>query len=220
MKLPEFKDAWWDDYRAFHVRIGGWRHSAPFVQFDTGELICIMPEPSPDKRKVYEELNLQLVLTTDPHCPKFVSPDGEKILKAWLPSQYLMIDLDSGRAYAMGNRRLSEDYPVPARFHNKCCVYFAGPGMAPVTHQIAIDRPKVYTLEQKRRVDELIEACKMWEIMEFGDKPRFRNIVELKMDYLLSRDFTTLQASDRQTIAHCSTVSNRNEYKLPYLSVA
>ena len=222
MILPEFKAQAWDRYKAFHMGIGDRYHSHIFVQFDTGELICTNSWPKPDYRRVYNELGIQLVLTTDKGCPQFRTASGEKILKAWLPSQQLLIDQSSGRAvklaYGIGHEsgRLKE---IPTRLQKEAFAYFGGEGMMPVGAPITINRPEVYTLEQKRKIAETVKCCKMWWELE---KDNYKTTVAtrgINSDFILNTDFNNLSLDKRICIALKDILMSREVYTEAYLCV-
>lgn len=224
MILPKFKAQAWDRYRAFHMTHGGSYHSHIFVQFDTGELICTNSWPDPDYRRVYNELGVQLVLTIDKDCPQLKTASGEKILKAWLPSQQLLIDQASGRAvrlaYSIGHEsgRLKE---IPKRLQDEAFAYFGGEGMMPVGAPITINRPEVYTLEQKRKIAETVKCCKLWWELEKDDKKKIPSKIEaLTTKFLLDTDFSNLSDDYRRRVALYNVSHSRTTYTEAYLCVA
>ena len=78
MKTPDFNYVFqcWDAYKQFHVTHGNSYRGKTFVQFDTGEVICIRSILKPNERRYYSELNVRIVGTTDDDMPKLYTKDG------------------------------------------------------------------------------------------------------------------------------------------------
>lgn len=143
----------WDEYRAFHVKVG------PFVQFDTGEVICTRYNFDRDDyaRKLYKDLNVEIRYTADDKCPTLYLPTGEKVAKAWLDdrgSQTLLIDWNHGIAIRLGGTGNAPQYTpkdhwqasIPERFRSKCSAYWAGELSKPVgSAGIKVTRPRKLT---------------------------------------------------------------------------
>lgn len=220
MILPEFKAQAWDKYKAFHMCIGGGWQGNLFVQFDTGELICVNSRPNPDYRRVYNELGVQLVLTTDKNCPQFKTARGEKILRAWLSPQQLLIDQSSGRAVKLSGRSYDTSLKeIPKRLQREVSAYFGGEGMMPVGTPITINRPEVYTLEQKRKIAETVECCKMWWELE---KDNYKTTVAtsgIDSNFILGTSFNNLSLDKRICIALKGVITPRKIYTEAYLCV-
>lgn len=143
----------WDEWRAFHHKCG------PFVQFDTGEVICTRYNFDRDDyaRKLYKDLNVEIRYTADDKCPTLYLPTGEKVAKAWLDdrgSQTLLIDWNHGVAIRLGQLGSAPQYTpkdhwqarIPERFRGKCSAYWAGELSAPVgSAGIKVTRPHKLT---------------------------------------------------------------------------
>lgn len=118
MKLPEQLNPnlrQWDAYRAFH-----WGYSpagviattqygnAPFIIFETGEVVATGNCVGVEVRSSYAGLNLSLVGTNDTGCPAMLTPDGRAVPNAWLTQrgmQNLLIDYCTKRVVAVGGDR-------------------------------------------------------------------------------------------------------------------
>ena len=90
----------WDRYGAFHNRYGG------LVHFETGEVMVTACDV--DNRKMYHEFGIQIVASTDAHCPPlFLDKEcTEPCPKAWLSQgSYtpLAIDHEQKLAFALSH---------------------------------------------------------------------------------------------------------------------
>jgi hypothetical protein len=171
MRLPELprKLMRWDAWEAFHwgVNTGGvistgyWR-SHPFVVFETGEVITTWGDARPDRRCLYEALNVSLVATQDGHCPKLAMPDDTPVPRAWLydqGQQHLLIDHDLNLAFRTDGMRSATHERIPERFKNKATVYYPGPGRTPVADDIALHIPasnkRFVTSEEREHIETI-----------------------------------------------------------------
>lgn len=182
MHLPDWslESQRWDAWQAFHIpynymglpllRGNHWQ-SPVFVQFDTGELVCMLQQPGPEARRGYSMFGVRLAATGDADCPTLYMPDGEPAKPAWLKDggqQYLLIDESSKRAVGLG--RLP-DSAAPSRFYStsrttvrtpqglvqkevlfsKIVAYFPGPGRMPVGVPITVAKPWDAELDKDER---------------------------------------------------------------------
>lgn len=169
----------WDRYRAFHLGYDGTPTATnhyymvpPFIQFDTGELVCALHSPNPGQRRHYSDLNLEVRATADADCPSLTLPDGTKLAKTWLDDggqQHLLIDHDSNRVVRL-DKPMGEGR-MPLRFYRSdysgCglplfSAYFAGEGAPPVGGPVAVNRPyqKVLSPEQVEHVQTIALTAK------------------------------------------------------------
>jgi hypothetical protein len=166
MQLPTFDPtkAKWDAWRAFYINHSVGYHKLAFVQFDTGELICVQPCPRPEFRRRYDKLGVQIIdLSNDRYDYKFTTPDGERLKKAWLGGHYL-IDHDTKRVVQLKYRTAKFTSPVPERFKD-VSAYFPSAGMPPVGGEVHVRRPDPLTKAEKDRIEGLRAASKAWLAM-------------------------------------------------------
>ena len=183
MILPDFdrNTCSWDAFkRPYNLHCTGYHTT--FVQFDTGELICIKNTFNPDQRRFFKQLNVSIVGTGDPHCPKFVTPDGRAISKTTLARfkmQTLLVDHDTRRVVALRRQARNErigvystggtvfkpaDWQphVPVSLRLEAYAYFPGPGEPPQGDRITLTWPKALTDDEKAHKDAMIRASKAW----------------------------------------------------------
>lgn len=143
----------WDEYRAFHVKVG------PFVQFDTGEVICTRSNFDRDDgvRRLYSDLNVEIRYTADDKMPTLYLPDGTKVAKSWLDdkgSQTILIDWNHNIAIRLGGTGNMPDYTpkdhwqanIPERFRGKASAYWPGERSKPLgSIGIKVTRPRKLT---------------------------------------------------------------------------
>jgi len=210
MQLPAFDYSHmaWDAWRAFHVV----HPYNAFVQFDTGELIVCARNWGPDFRRVYKELNLQIVTTEEHDCPRFFIPgaaDKKPVPKAHLNhsgQQYLLLDLDHKRAVSIGPWLTKTSAPelVPERFLDSRSVaaYYAGPQAVPVGSPITRRYPQPLTRDQRQHVGELADACKVWLEMQPDPSALVRESrdVQTKVSYFVDTPFSGLTMAQRVAI--------------------
>lgn len=196
---PKFRR--WDKYREFHMNVG--QHgaidntysAAPFVQFETGEVVCTLSDPNPNFRGEYSALNLAVYKTQDKRCPKLFFRNGTPISRAWLETRgqpTLLLDRCTTRA--VGIRRPTDKDPtdhLPERFVNKIfyrnpdtaparipkfSAYFAGEGRDPHGSPIEVVPPLNISLtpDEFAHVKDITAACKAWYAMtDHADKNKF-----------------------------------------------
>lgn len=236
MKLPDFNHARerWDSYKAFHVFHGHsaeWRaHTAPFVQFDTGELICTVREPRPEQRREYYPLGVTLVGSHDTKRPALFLPKGEPVKDAWLNKysmQYLLVDHDSGRVVALTKSKLPG---VPLRFNGTATAYFAGVGEPPVGGPIALCQTNPLTAGERRHINALRAASRAWLTLG-GDAveeawAQYRSAAKfapgptpLPVMDLLKVDFNELTLRQRLTLDEFGTTAGQTRTSVPYLTL-
>jgi hypothetical protein len=178
MRLPEWdmSRAYWDAYRRFHRELPN-----GFVQFDTGELICIGRfSDQPDKRKLYKDLNVEVVSTTDTHCPMFLM-GGEPVKKTWLDEkgqQILLIDHDNGHVVALagtgGGLDLTMPRPwalgVPESLRRHASAYWHGPHSPPVGSPVIVNKTRRLSPAEREHIEAIRSECKGWDVM--SEQPR------------------------------------------------
>ena len=178
MKLPEwdYSRALYDEYRRFHRH-----HEGGFVQFETGELILTRGHHNnPDGRKLYKELNVEIISTDDTHCPTFLM-DGEKVKKSWLDDkgqQILLIDHDNGHVVALsgqgGGLDLTKPRPwalgVPESLRSHAMAYWHGPHSPPVGSPVIVNRTRRLTPQEREHIEAIRAECKGWDVM--SEQPR------------------------------------------------
>jgi hypothetical protein len=174
MHLPPFDRAemTWDAWQAFHIGF-----DRTFVQFDTGEFVACSRNWSPEDRRLYPSFRLRIVATNDDKCPHLYVPHSGRdkpIPRSHLSrkgQQTLLLDLDSKRAVGLYPWLTQNTAPqVPERFTAKSsynvAAYYAGPNAFPVGAPIAKHYPHPLAFNQRRHVDELTDACKVWLQMQ------------------------------------------------------
>lgn len=174
MKLPNFDYAnrRWDAYKQFHC-VPYW----PFIQLETGELMCVATSFRPDARRRYKELNISVVMTTDDTCQELYRDREctQKLAKSWLTQgggQLLLIDHDTHEVVKLydGLPHPETRFPqsmwksrIPAHLRQWACAYFAGPGEPPQGTGVMIAPPLAMTKKQKDHVNEIRAACHAWQ---------------------------------------------------------
>lgn len=229
MQLPQFDHTKcsWDRYRAFHIPLGASREwyadSAPFVQFDTGELIVRHYYFKPAERRYYPEMNLTVVSTTDAKCPELTTPDGEEIKKSWLThkgAQQLIIDHDTRRAVYIGRADKSQ---IPERFKEGCSVYFAGALRTPCDTKVIVHKPKKLTPDERQHVETIRAACKAWAQLAEHEAVIMQPIAmryntPLSVGKILQcESFLDLSAAERKMVAYHGTQAQIESASYPYL---
>lgn len=175
MKLPPWDHArqQWDRYRAFHIELSGrylqtcWA-TPHIVMFDTGELIIERGFTRPRWRHEYSELGITIVATNDKGCPRFTTPEGEPVAKAWLNvdgQQYLLIDHDTKHVVQLEwttNEYWFQQLPErwidrhQSKAYAKVAAYFAGPGRPPVGRPIALRLPvRLLSKAEREHIDTI-----------------------------------------------------------------
>ena len=174
MKLPDFNyaDMQWDAWNAFHVEHHGYRK---FTQFDTGELVVCSTNWRPENRLVYKELHIQIVATDDDDCPPLYVPGQDKpIPKSHLNHkgmQILLLDFDHKRAVGLGSYLTQDNAPlVPERFtkaqFRSVAAWYAGADSIPVGTSITRHYPQPLTMTERKHINELADAAKVWLQMQ------------------------------------------------------
>ena len=186
MILPDFdrNNCSWDAFKRPH-NLHGTSYYTTFVQFDTGELICTKNAFNPDQRRFFKQLNVSIVGTGDPHCPKFVTPDGRAISKTVLARfkmQTLLVDHDTRRVVALNSHARNvrtgayntgdmvikpADWQahVPVSLRLEAYAYFPGPGEPPQGDRVKLTWPNALTDDEKAHKDAMIRASKAWVAM-------------------------------------------------------
>lgn len=170
MIFPEYKTAYWDRYKAFHMLPHPrreWMDNSPMVLFDTGEFMVIRDSWAPGTRKVYEDLNVQIVSTTDDDCPALFAPLTDKpVAKThlnWGGQQILWIDHDHKMAVGLQSLA-SADWKrgVPERLRTHAEVYYYGAHAPPLGHPVTVTKPRKYDPEIREASDDLLRAARVW----------------------------------------------------------
>jgi len=214
MHLPEFdrNKMEWDSWRAFHVTV---EHYSAFVQFDTGELIVTNRRWSPDERRAYKELHLQVIGTDDRDCPRLFVPGSDKpVPKSHLNHngmQVLLLDHDCQRAVSLESWMTGDNNgrTIPERFRDRGSrnvnAYYSGPsamplGAVPITRHY----PQPLTTKERAHVAELHEACKVWLQMQGDPKAlmqKHRSLDAPKVATFVDVSFAVLTEEHRTAIA-------------------
>jgi len=216
MHLPEFdyNTMEWDNWRAFHITQSvDPRPSRTFVQFDTGEFIVTNRHWSPDERRNYKALHLQVIGTDDSNYPQLFVPGAAKpVPKSHLNHngmQVLLLDHDCQRAVSLESWMTDDNNgrTVPARFRRPYSVaaYYSGPKAMPVG-AVPITRhyPQPLTTKEREHVTEMHEACKMWLQMQ-GDPKALMSLYRTEaapaVASFVDVSFAVLTEAHRTTIA-------------------
>jgi hypothetical protein len=227
MKLPPFDHSQmeWGAWNAFHVVH---KHNT-FYQFDTGEFIVTSHTWHPDERRIYSDLNIQIVGTNDEDCPQLYVPSNSKpIPKSHLNhkgQQYLLLDLDHKRAVSLYPWLTKDNAPsVPERFTDKqrVAAWYAGPGAVPVGTSITRHYPQPLTMQQRSHINKLSDVCKIWLRMQPDPNALEREYiafrdVQRKVSYFVDTPFSALTANQRMAIA-THGFDMIVEEKYPYLT--
>jgi hypothetical protein len=231
MQVPEFdhKQAQWDRWKAFHVTHGGdYQLSAPFVQFDTGEVVCTQWKFKPEMRRVYKDLNVRVVGTNDLDCPSFTTPDGASVLRGWLSgkdtrrAQHLLIDLDTKHVVSL-HEWLGEGIGMPNRFNRRATAWFAGVEAEPIGSPVKVVRPRVYTKEERAHVRKLHANIVVYNKMngvnpKEGNKAYWWRMKPVVIDdKFLALSFDDLTPEQRNTLALKGTTAEMIITEHPYL---
>jgi len=233
MQLPTFDHtkAKWDAWRAFHINHKVGYHKIAFVQFDTGELVCMPAHPRPKFRHLYDSLGVEIIdLSNDRYDYKFTSPDGERLKKAWLSGHYL-IDHDTKRVVRLKYRTAEFTSPVPERF-KAVSAYFPSAGMPPVGREVSVRRPDPLTKAEKDHIEDLRAASKAWQAMtqdeykngyfdERGDRIYGWGASPVCANSLLQvPDFASLTIRWRLMLVAKGTVGRTKTTTYPYILLA
>lgn len=227
----------WDEYRAFH-----WNVARGFVQFETGELIYTISKPDPDQRRIFRDLDVQIVATGDKDCPRFVTPEGEKVASAWLNRKgqsYLAVDLTTGRAVQLGGHITygrakpdARDEQAPFYLQGRFTAYWAGPGRNPVGKPIDYAPPMKYEGEERQRLDNLKAQCEAWCALMGIEPKRYSRTEKIDGESvwvrqcqvmpkgMVNRSFTDLQMNERIELAEHGYSSELKVLTSDYLKVA
>ena len=195
----------WDYYKRPHMGLNLYREwlgaeYAPFVLFDTGEVICPRVHWKKDQRHNYAQQGVKVFSTADADAPQLYYDTGERVLKAHLTDgggQILLADEATGVVVGCGRnvtlnthlRGSFTDYveglalKVPTYFQKyTVSVYWSGPGREPVGSRIKIVRPVKLTKEERQHITSMQEAARTWMIMSGEEKLRdwWRNSEETK----------------------------------------
>lgn len=213
MKLPDFDHARmeWDSWQAFHLNPTFYA----FVQFDTGEFVVASNSWRPENRKVYSELHIQVVATDDEECPKLYTPGMASVVGAKpIPKshlshhgqQTLLLDFDHKRAVSLFPQLTKENAPlVPERFtrSHRCSAWYAGPNAVPVGAPITQHHPQSLTHDERKHINELGDACKVW--LEMQPNPaglkKQHGDVKVPVDDFIGVSFAILTTEHRTAIA-------------------
>lgn len=201
MRLKEFHPhrPVWDEYRAFHIKDG------PFVQFDTGEVICTRGNFDRDDyaRRLYSDLNVEIRYTADDKMPTLYLPTGEKVARAWLDdkgSQTILIDWNFNMAIRLGvSTGSSPQYThkdhwqaaIPQRFRGKCVAYWAGELCKPQgSIGIKVTRPRKLTEAERGHLQSLRNFARAkWAMEHDGqDLPRGTGLIPFDVDEALKTE--------------------------------
>lgn len=180
MRLPAFDNDHraWDQYELFHCH----RYDRLFTQFEGGELRLNTFAPDPDYRTEYDALGLRVVGTRDRDMPQLYDQDGVALPKAWLyrdGMQYLVIDMETGKAYSTASYNYDFKQQVPNHLR-RAGMAWLGAGQEPLVHgTIKASSPsKELTTEVRRNIkDAQALASATSRIMGEGEeeKKRVRN---------------------------------------------
>lgn len=199
MRLKPFEQhrPMWDEYRAFHIKDG------PFVQFDTGEVICTRANFDRDEfvRKLYSDLNVEIRYTADDKMPTLYLPTGEKIAKSWLDdkgSQTILIDWNHGIAIRLGGTGNTPQYTpedhwqanIPERFRGKCNAYWPGERSKPLgSIGVKVTRPRKLSQAERDHLQSLRNfAQAKWAMEHDGQElPRGTGLIPMDVDWALKK---------------------------------
>lgn len=230
----------WDQYKAFHILIGGsWdRYKRPIVQFDTGEMIVRRSYLRPATRKTYDDLNVTLFQADDigysssryrSHLQRLRTdlrdPDGNKVAWSQLTkggSPLMLWDHDTNRIVTCAP--MHSNKMIPERLRSVACAYFAGPGSAPVGVDTTITTPAKLNKDEKDHIAHIRAACKAWyEMGEEGKQYEQKMWVSRRPlhsdDVLKVSDFLSLPVASRIQLARSGTVKSNEHRKVTYLQV-
>lgn len=236
MKLHDWNHplARWDRYKAFHMSLrrggvvdtsGHYAANAPFVQFDTGELICNLCSPGPEDRGEYAGLNVGVYGTTDSTCPTLYMADGTRVPTAWLDCggmQHLLVDHDLRRAYRLDDM-LDVDR-IPQRFVNDphqrrwqtVRAYYPGPGREPITGQVTVRPPFKPTADEREHVETQVATARATLTLTDHAVTRMNASSPLAPERLLAvSDWRELSNEELAQLYHNGL--GRRTIRLPYL---
>jgi hypothetical protein len=217
------KLALWDEWHDFFIPHGSTNnyqvgHSAPFIQFNSGELIVNNRGFDPNIRKRYPDLNVRIVATTDYDCPTLTRVGETKpIPKSHLNhrgQQILLVDEDQGIAVGLFKDKRGElDFrreTMPQRFlDRKVAAYYAGENREPIGHPIILEYAPPLTNEQKEHIHDLTMACETWMQMStdpnhiklWDKKSNNLHAVPISMPEAMKYTFASLDDKKREQIA-------------------
>ena len=226
MRLPPFdhtKKAW-DRYNGFHVTYSNYEnhYNHVFVQFETGELTCVVYAFDTKVRREWSSFGLTTTTTKDKRCPKLYLPNGSEVLTTWLGAcsqQSLIIDNETGYVVGLGARN---DHRIPEHMWPHCSVYWAGVHSLPVGGPIGYKKTRPLKPDQRKHCEALKTAARAWFMM------RNEHAESLKKDWachtavstdLLLAAGTIVELEDHVKV-QLSTKgyqSPRDYHKAPYL---
>lgn len=221
----------WDAHKEFYMGVskGGatnphhYGSAAPFIQFETGEVVCTLRDPNPNYRGEYSHLNVAVYKTGDKKCPKFFFRDtGMPVAKAWLETRgqpALLLDHCTTRAVQL--RGAEDNDPVdhlPERFvttvkytsqsipkrQPRFTAYFAGEGRDPHGSPIEVVPPLNISLtpDEYAHVKDITAACKAWYAMtDHHDKGKFVSPQVTSEHVLQASTIADLHSTTRVRIA-------------------
>jgi hypothetical protein len=225
MRLPPFDHTRkaWDRYNSFHVTHGKCQdhYNHVFVQFETGELTCVVYAFNTDKRGEWPGLGLTTTTTKDRTCPKLYLPDGSEVLTSWLGAcsqQSLIIDNETGYVVGLGAKH---DQSIPEHMWSFCSVYWAGVHSLPVGGPIGYKKTRRLEPEVREHCNTLKAAARAWYMIQGEQAEVLRMSLgcsAVSTDWLLTAG-TIMDLDDRVKV-QLSTKGYRSpqEYhKAPYL---
>ena len=195
MRLPTFDmgEAYWDEYKQFYIPHAS-KYDArrgPLIQFQTGELFVINRTWEPDERKLYANLNIQVVSTKDDDCPALFRPGDKKAIpKSHLNcagQQILLVDWNHHVAVGLdGDKRKKFRYPkdlgMSQWLENKSfAAWYKGEKYEPIGQQVCIEYDYPFTKDQQEHLSDLKMACATWYAM--NDDAKLPPSEERRMKY-------------------------------------
>lgn len=217
MNLPQFDyaQARWDEWREKHIEP---HHQ--FVQFETGELVFTYSFPSPESRRKYTSIGVQVVSTADDDCPKLYIPgEAKPLTKASLARtgmQYLLIDLDTKRAVRLGHGDWQN--AIPKRFNGRVTAYFSGNGRPPQGAPINVSTPYVPTDAERQHIEDIKSACEVW--VGLNPPPsKYTMYPQYPLAQVLAMSFASLPELTRRGIAQHAMPPKYKVTAYPYLNI-
>ena len=141
----------------------------------------------PDQRRLYSDLNIQIVSTKDDDCPKLARPgDNKPIPKAHLNyqgQQILLVDWNHRIAVSLDRHdkrrprtQISRNLGMAQWLESKDTIvaYYPGEKHAPRGQQVVIECDYPFSKGQNEHLADLLQACQTWAKMaDIEIKPAF-----------------------------------------------
>jgi len=212
----------WNEYRRFFVP----HFKRRFIQFDTGEFIITAGYWPARDRMEFRNLGLSLVYPRDPELKgvTFTDPVTDRLVsKAHLaPSDALMIDHTTDRAYHVPHRSRFSDPRVPPLLRTRAYVYFSGPGEEPAAAPVPINSPMKLDLDTQRELRQRRQVAKAAHALGAYDGASLYYPPTRRVDHtaVLIDDWQEVMAvRDKHALA-VNGFEIKNEFReVPYLKV-